>query len=63
MGLADVPIPGGTQLYEATPAISILVALFLLGEQPTLILIVALALILTGMAVGMSGPAAGAPRR
>src|SRR5262249_45176015 len=29
----------------ATPAISILVALFLLGEQPTLILIVALALI------------------
>jgi len=39
----------------ATPAISILVALFLLGEQPTLILIVALALILAGMLVGMSG--------
>src|SRR5262245_59762819 len=47
----------------ATPAISILVALFLLGEQPTLILMLALTLILIGMAVGMSGPAAGTPRR
>src|SRR5262245_31624682 len=47
----------------ATPAISILVALFLLGEQPTLILMLALTLILIGMSVGMSGPAAGTPRR
>jgi len=47
----------------ATPVISILVALFLLGEQPTLILMIALALILADMAVGMSGPAASAPRR
>src|SRR5262245_8759392 len=47
----------------ATPAISILVALFLLGEQPTLTLILALTFILIGMVVGMSGPAAGAPRR
>ena len=43
----------------ATPAISILVAVFLLGEQPTVILMLALTLILTGMAVGISGPAAG----
>src|SRR5262245_15991608 len=47
----------------AAPAISILVALFLLGEQPNLILMLALTLILIGMAVGMSGSAAGAPRR
>jgi drug/metabolite transporter (DMT)-like permease len=47
----------------ATPAISILVALLLLGERPTLILMSALALILAGMAVGISGPAADAPRR
>jgi len=47
----------------AAPAISILVALILLGEQPTLILMLALTLILIGMAVGMSGSAAGAPRR
>ena len=45
----------------ATPAISILVALFLLGEQPTLILMLALALILSGMAVGILAPPAGAP--
>src|SRR5262245_17105206 len=47
----------------AAPAISIIVALFLLGEQPTLILMLAPTLILIGMAVGMSGPTAGAPRR
>jgi drug/metabolite transporter (DMT)-like permease len=47
----------------ATPAISILVALLVLGEQPTLTLMLALALILVGMAVGISGPAADAPRR
>jgi drug/metabolite transporter (DMT)-like permease len=47
----------------AAPAISILVALLLLGERPTLVLLCALALILVGMAVGVSGPAADAPRR
>jgi drug/metabolite transporter (DMT)-like permease len=47
----------------ATPAISIVVALLVLGEQPTLTLMLALALILVGMAVGISGPAADAPRR
>jgi drug/metabolite transporter (DMT)-like permease len=45
----------------ATPAISIVVALLLLGERPTLTLILALALILAGMAFGLSAPAARAP--
>ena len=39
----------------AAPAISIVTALLLLGEYPTPTLIVALVLILTGMAVGVSG--------
>lgn len=47
----------------AAPAISILVALLVLGERPTLTLMLALALILAGMVVGISGPAADAPRR
>jgi drug/metabolite transporter (DMT)-like permease len=47
----------------ATPGISILVALLLLGERPTPTLLLALALILAGMAVGISGPAADASRR
>jgi len=46
----------------ATPAVSIVVAMGLLGEQPTVALIAALALILIGVAVGISG-GAGAPRR
>ena len=46
----------------ATPAVSIVVAMGLLGEQPTVPLIAALALILLGVAVGISGerPAANA---
>ena len=40
----------------ATPGVSILVALLLLGEQPTLPLIVALVLLLVGVVVGMSAP-------
>jgi drug/metabolite transporter (DMT)-like permease len=46
----------------AAPAISIVVALLLLGEQPTLTLIVALVLILAGMAVGISGGTTAARR-
>jgi drug/metabolite transporter (DMT)-like permease len=46
----------------ATPAVSIVVAMALLGEQPTLALIAALALILVGVAVGISG-GVDAPRR
>lgn len=42
----------------ATPAVSILVALVLLGEEPTLPLLIALALLLTGVVVGISGHAA-----
>src|SRR5581483_3829397 len=38
-----------------TPAVSILVAIVLLGEQPTPSLIVALALLLLGVGVGISG--------
>jgi drug/metabolite transporter (DMT)-like permease len=41
----------------ATPGVSILVALLLLGEQPTLPLIAALALLLVGVVVGMSDAA------
>ena len=46
----------------ATPAISIVIAMAMLGEQPTVALIAALALILIGVAVGISG-GVGAPRR
>jgi drug/metabolite transporter (DMT)-like permease len=46
----------------ATPAVSIVVSMGLLGEQPTLTLIAALALILLGVGVGISG-SIGASRR
>jgi drug/metabolite transporter (DMT)-like permease len=46
----------------ATPAVSIVISMVMLGEQPTVPLIAALALILLGVAVGISG-GAGAPRR
>jgi drug/metabolite transporter (DMT)-like permease len=42
----------------ATPAVSIVVAMGLLGEQPTVPLIAALALILLGVAVGISSGSA-----
>lgn len=45
------------------PAVSVLVALFLLGEQPTAALITALGLILLGVAVGMLGSGTTQPRR
>ena len=45
-----------------TPAVSIVIAMAMLGEQPTVALIAALALILIGVVVGMSG-GVGAPRR
>jgi drug/metabolite transporter (DMT)-like permease len=40
----------------ATPGVSILVAIVLLGEQPTAPLIVALVLLLVGVVIGMSAP-------
>lgn len=46
-----------------TPAVSILIAMAMLGEQPTLSLIIALALILIGVGVGISGSIARSPRR
>src|SRR4029077_4759480 len=46
----------------ATPAISIVISMAMLGEQPTVALIAALALILIGVVVGMSG-GVGARRR
>jgi drug/metabolite transporter (DMT)-like permease len=46
----------------ATPAVSIVISMVMLGEQPTVPLIAALALILLGVAVGISG-GVGAPRR
>jgi drug/metabolite transporter (DMT)-like permease len=60
---SELPASTTSLSLLATRAISILVALFLLSEQPTLVLMLALTLILIGMAVGMSGPAGGAPRR
>jgi drug/metabolite transporter (DMT)-like permease len=45
----------------ATPAVSIVISMVMLGEQPTAPLVAALALILLGVAVGISG-GAGAPR-
>jgi drug/metabolite transporter (DMT)-like permease len=47
----------------ATPAVSIVVSMLMLGEQPTVSLIVALALILSGMCVGIVGTAAPELRR
>jgi drug/metabolite transporter (DMT)-like permease len=47
----------------ATPAISIVIAMAMLGEQPTVALIAALALILVGVAVGISGGVGHKPRR
>jgi drug/metabolite transporter (DMT)-like permease len=47
----------------ATPAVSIVVAIGLLGEQPTVPLIIALALLLIGVCVGITGRAAHALRR
>jgi drug/metabolite transporter (DMT)-like permease len=46
----------------ATPAVSIVISMAMLGEQPTVSLIAALALILAGVGVGISG-SIGAPRR
>src|SRR5262249_21924907 len=59
-GLPAAPTSPG---LLATPPIRILLALLVLGEHPTLTLMLALALILVGMAIGISGPAADAPRR
>lgn len=42
----------------ATPAVSIIISMVMLGEQPTAALIAALILILAGVAVGISGGAA-----
>jgi len=47
----------------ATPAVSIVVAIGLLGEQPTMPLIIALALLLVGVCVGITGRAAHVPGR
>lgn len=46
-----------------TPAVSIVVAIGLLGEEPTVSLVIALALLLFGVAVGISGRALHVPRR
>ena len=43
----------------ATPAVSVAVALLLLGEEPTLPLLLALALLVGGIAIGASGKAGG----
>jgi drug/metabolite transporter (DMT)-like permease len=45
-----------------TPAVSIVVAIGLLGEEPAVPLIIALALLLVGVGVGISGRAAHPPR-
>ena len=45
------------------PAVSIVVAMGLLGEQPTVPVIAALALLLLGVLVGISGSTASAQRR
>jgi drug/metabolite transporter (DMT)-like permease len=43
-----------------TPAVSVIVSLVMLGEQPTIALVTALVLILGGVAAGMSGAVQGA---
>jgi drug/metabolite transporter (DMT)-like permease len=46
----------------ATPAVSILVSIGLLGEQPTLPLIIALGLLLVGVVIGFTGRTTPTPR-
>jgi drug/metabolite transporter (DMT)-like permease len=60
---SDLPASTTSLGLLGVPAVSVVVALLLLGEQPTLALIIALALILTGVAVGMLGPKAPASER
>jgi drug/metabolite transporter (DMT)-like permease len=60
---SDLPASTTSLGLLGVPAISVMVALLLLGEQPTLALIVALALILSGVAVGMLGPQTQVARR
>ena len=60
---SDLPASTTSLGLLGVPAVSVVVALLLLGEQPTLALIIALALILTGVAVGMLGSKAPASER
>ena len=52
---SDLPASTTSLGLLGVPAVSVVVALFLLGERPTVALIVALVLILAGVIVGMAG--------
>ncbi len=60
---SDLPASTTSLGLLGVPAVSVIVALLLLGEQPTLALVIALALILAGVAIGMLGSQAQAPPR
>ena len=57
VAVASSELPAATTSLGllGTPAVSVVVAMLILGERPTVALIAALVLILAGVAVGMSG--------
>ena len=65
VAVASSSLPAATTSLGlmGTPAVSVIVSMVMLGEQPTLPLILALVLILAGVAVGMSGAGGGLSRR
>lgn len=65
VAVASSSLPAATTSIGllGTPAVSVIVSMAMLGEQPTVPLIVALMLVLAGVMVGMSGVARTAPPR
>lgn len=63
VAVASSSLPAATTSLGllGTPAVSVIVSMVMLGERPTVPLVVALLLILAGVAVGISGT--GGPRR
>lgn len=63
VAVASSSLPAATTSLGllGTPAVSVIVSMLMLGERPTVALVVALLLILAGVAVGISGT--GGPRR
>jgi drug/metabolite transporter (DMT)-like permease len=64
VAVASSELPAATTSLGllGTPAVSVLVAMAMLGERPTVALIAALVLILAGVAIGMTGSMSGTRR-
>ena len=65
VAVASSSLPAATTSLGlmGTPAVSVIVSMVMLGEQPTVPLILALVLILAGVAVGMTAPSGGLSRQ